>query len=94
MTKKASLTEINKELNKPKPKAPKTREAQRTIEANAPRGERANFLKLTITMPAEMLSALKELGVNRKAVGEKDTDISSLLREAASVLLNNSKVGA
>ena len=58
------------------------------IEANIPRGERTNFLKLTITMPHEMLSALRTIGLRRKAEGMKDTDTSSLIREALSSFIS------
>ena len=57
------------------------------IEANPERGHRGDFLKITITMPANMLGDLKTLGLRRRARGEKDTDISSLVREAVSVLV-------
>jgi hypothetical protein len=57
------------------------------LEANPERGHRGDFLKITITMPAKMLGDLKILGLRRRTRGEKDTDISSLVREAVSVLL-------
>ncbi len=57
------------------------------LEANPERGHRGDFLKITVTMPAKMLGDLKILGLRRRARGEKDTDISSLVREAVSVLL-------
>ena len=62
MSKKASLSQLHNELNKSntKPEPARSKTGHKTIEANAPRGERANFLKLTITMPPEMLSALRE----------------------------------
>jgi hypothetical protein len=57
------------------------------LKANPERGHRGDFLKITITMPARMLGDLKTLGLRRRARGEKDTDISSLVRVAVSVLL-------
>ena len=57
------------------------------LEANPERGHRGDFLKITVTMPAKMLGDLKTFGLRRRARGEKDTDISSLVREAVSVLL-------
>ena len=57
------------------------------LEANPERGNRGDFLKITVTMPAKMLGDLKTLGLRRRARGEKDTDISSLVREAVSVLV-------
>lgn len=64
-------------------------EQQKSVafEANPERGNRGDFLKITVTMPAQMLGDLKSLGLHRRARGEKDTDISSLVREAVSDLL-------
>lgn len=56
-------------------------------DPNPRRGQRGDFLKITITMPAEMLSGLQTLGLRRRIAGKKDTDISSLIREAAVNLL-------
>lgn len=47
-----------------------------------PRGERADFLKITMTIPGELLSELRALGMKRKILGQKDTDTSALIREA------------
>lgn len=52
------------------------------------RGERGGFYKVTITLPPDMLAALKKLGIERKLKGMKDTDVSSLIREAVSALLS------
>ena len=64
-------------------------ELQKTgaFEANPERGHRGDFLKITVTMPARMLGDLKSLGLRRRERGQKDTDISSLVREAVSDLL-------
>ncbi len=56
-------------------------------EPNPERGLRGDFLKITVTMPAKMLGDLKVLGLRRRADGRKDTDISSLIREAVADLL-------
>jgi hypothetical protein len=90
MSQKAKLSDLSRKLQQHAEKtAPKTKEHPgKGIEANAPRGERANFLKITITMPADMLGALKDLGIKRKATGETDTDVSSLIRESVVNLLN------
>jgi hypothetical protein len=47
-----------------------------------PRGERSNFLKITMTIPGELLADLRALGMKRKLAGQKDTDTSALVREA------------
>ncbi len=59
------------------------------MEPNPERGCRGDFLKLTITMPPEMLGNLKILGLRRRAGGQKDTNISSLIREAVADLVRN-----
>jgi len=56
-------------------------------EPNPDRGLRGDFLKITITISTKMLGDLKFLGLHRRANGRKDTDISSLIREAAANLL-------
>ncbi len=74
---------------KVKEKAPADKKSPKVVGDNIPRGERSNFLKITITMPSELLSSLRSLGMDRKARGERDTDVSSLLREAAALLLKH-----
>ena len=96
MSKKPSLKDLNAQLHAPakveqsKPKDKPKRES-RVIESHIPRGERADFLKLTITMPAPLLAGLRELGMSRKAAGQKDTDTSSLIREAVREYLSKHK---
>lgn len=51
-------------------------------EGQIPRGERGDFLKTTLTLPADMLGELRALGMRRKAAKQKDTDTSALVREA------------
>ena len=57
------------------------------IKANPDIGERGDFIKITITLPPEMLEALKVLGVRRKASKQKDTNVSALIREAVADLM-------
>lgn len=61
------------------------------IDANPERGERGDFLKLTITMPAAMLTALRTVGIQRRARGQKNTTASELIREAVSNLISTEK---
>ena len=56
--------------------------ASKEQEDYIPRGQRADFLKTTITISAEMLTELRALGMSRKAAKQKDTDTSALIREA------------
>jgi len=56
-------------------------------DPNPERGLRGDFLEITITIPAKMFDDLKALGFQRRIDGQKNTDISNLLREAAVNLL-------
>ncbi len=69
----------------PLPAAPKEQENY------IPRGQRADFLKTTITISAEMLTELRALGMRRKAAKQKDTDTSALIREALTDFLRKNK---
>lgn len=82
MTKKAKLSDLNKQLKSNKQLKAKSSQEMISSEANVPRGERAGFLKVTITLPPEMLIALRNIGIKRKSERKKDTDVSSLIRES------------
>jgi hypothetical protein len=84
MTNKARLKQLHKQIQEPviEHRTEKQNRKEKEIEANIPRGERANFLKATITLPPEILAALRDVGMKRKSEGQKDTDVSSLIREA------------
>jgi hypothetical protein len=84
---KASLKQLNKQLSKNETAETNSFISENNklipeIQANVPRGERSKFLKITITIPADMLSVLKNIGMKRKANGQLDSDTSSLIREA------------
>jgi hypothetical protein len=57
-----------------------------------PRGQRADFLKTTITISAEMLTELRALGMRRKSAKQKDTDTSALIREALTDFLKKHRI--
>lgn len=80
---KDSLKEDVKKLSKP---------SVPQIE-HPPRGERADFLKITMTIPGELLAELRALGMKRKLAGQKDTDTSALVREALIEFLIRHKDG-
>ena len=61
-------------------------------EPNPERGDRSDFKKVTITMHPIMIKELRNLGTNRKLLGFKDTDVSSLIREAVKLLLYHEKI--
>lgn len=63
-------------------------------ETHIPRGERADFLKITLTIPADLLTELRALGMRRKANKRKDTDTSALIREALVDFLNKNEEGS
>ncbi len=103
MSKKATLSNMNKQLTEPeevkkepkkpvakkedKPKAVKKTKAPKK-ETHIPRGERGDFLKTSITISAQLLTDIRALGMERKAKKQKDTDFSALVREALIDLLN------
>lgn len=90
MTSKAKLSKMKEDIdnaNKEKKDTQKTKSPE-SLEYNIPRdGGRKDFLKITITIPADLLSELRALGMKRKANKMKDTDTSSLIREAVIDLL-------
>jgi len=57
------------------------------FDINPDRGERSEFLKITITVPANMLQAIKTFGLEKKVLGKKDTDVSSIVRDAVAFYL-------
>jgi hypothetical protein len=98
MSKKAMLSQMNKQLGnqedtkekktKKSPAQKRDEEAKPLLDSNIPRGERADFLKITLTIPADLLTELRALGMKRKANKMKDTDTSALIREALVDFLN------
>ncbi len=80
MTREARrLTDLVSQMDAPKkPAAPK----KVKLEANAPHGEKGDYRKITITVPAEVLSLLVDEAARRKKAGEKNAQISALIREA------------
>lgn len=86
MPRKPRLSSLSSELAR-EDAHPKNDSAKKTIEANPERGQRSDFVKVTMTISPELLHQVKLLGLKRKARGEKDTDFSSLVREALADLL-------
>ena len=52
------------------------------------RGDRKHFIRANITMSPDMLAHLKMIGARLQASGEKDTDVSSLVRGACKDFLS------
>ncbi len=92
MSKKAKLSQLNNQIEKSPTKTHRPSKKESGIQANPERGERGNFLKITMTLPPAMLGKLRQLGLERKAEGKRDTDVSSLIREAVSLLFDVEKV--
>jgi hypothetical protein len=54
----------------------------RTYAQEKRKGSRAHYVKPSITMSPVLLRRIKQLGAILQERGEKDTDVSSLMREA------------
>lgn len=54
------------------------------MKANPKRGERSDFKRICITMSPEMIKSLKLFSLTK----DKDSDISSIVREAIVQFLN------
>lgn len=97
MSKKAKLSELHRELSEPAKDERKldakleTKRPKTDSSVNPIRGERGDFLKVTITLPPDLLADLKRLGIERKLKGMKDTDVSSLIRESLRELIHKEK---
>ena len=52
------------------------------FDVNPKIGERSEFLKITVTMPANMLQAIRTYGLEKRSEGLKDCDVSSIVRQA------------
>ena len=81
---KAALTRISDELTAPAPKPVAVAKRRRkAVDPNPPReGQRADFLKVTVTLPPAMWTELKTIGMARRAIGEQNTGVSELARVA------------
>lgn len=80
MAKKGRLAQLARDLDTvPPAQLPTTTSG---LAPNPPIGERGRFLRVTITLPAELLAVLQTEGLQRKAAGQTDTSVSALVREA------------
>jgi hypothetical protein len=81
---KARLTQIGKDLGigKPAPATAPVQPGSSRLEANPERGSRSHFLKVTITLPPDLMRTVSEIGLARRATGAKNTGLSELIREA------------
>lgn len=89
MPKKPSMmASLKRELERAEKKPSRKKEESRLHPL---RGERGGFLKLTITMPPELVLRLKQHGAERRIMGEKNCDTSSLIRSAVKKYLDEYK---
>ncbi len=79
MNKRARLSSLKKELDKPAV-APTAAEPL-DYDPNPDKGERGDFLRVTVTLPEQMIGELQSLGRRRKRNKKKNTTISALVRE-------------
>jgi len=64
---------------------------KKELEPNPPRGQRGDFLQITVMLPADLWGALRDLGVSRRVAGHKEHTVSALVREAVVDLLNKAR---
>lgn len=87
MAKKARLSELNRQLHAVPDKAKAKPKPVPQPDPNPERGERGEFLNVTVRLPAEMISALQALGIERRKQGVPNRTTSALIREAVAGLL-------
>jgi hypothetical protein len=78
MSKRARLSSLKKELETP---VPPRNEELLYYDPNPDKGERGDFLRVTVTLPEQMIGELQSLGRRRKRNKKKNTTISALVRE-------------
>ena len=88
MTKESRrLTDLVSQMETPAKKVePKSKAS--TLVANPAHGEKGDFRKVTITLPPDVLGLLVDEAARRKKAGEKDAQISALIREAVVAMLS------
>ena len=87
MSRKPKLTDLARELQQGShPEAPAPE-----LDPNPARGERGEFLRITVTISPELLGEVKLLGLRRRARGLIDTSVSAVVREALHDLVRREK---
>ena len=85
MSKKARLADLNRQI-RAVPDKPKATDSPR-LEANPERGQRGDFLNITVRLPAEMLTEIQSLGVKRRQQKKSNRTQSAIIREAIADLI-------
>ena len=88
--------------DEPKPRQPKTRKLvfrkpahegpslAEPVEVDRPYGERGDFEKVTVTLPADVRDLLLDESIRRKKKRSADWPIAAIVREAIAAYLNRS----
>ena len=85
MTNKPSLmASLKRDLDKIEKNSNKSNQSESTGEKIT----KSNFIRMTITMPPDLLLRLKNHGAEQRALGKKHCDTSSLIRAAVSEYLS------
>lgn len=83
MTKESDrLLKLVGDMGKAAPKAAKPRKVSGVVDPNPPKGEKGDFLKVTISLSPEIYELLGSESTRRKTAKEKDSAISAIIREA------------
>jgi len=98
----AEIVEAPKPKAEPKPRQPKTRKLvfrkppndgpslAEPVEVDRPYGERGDFEKVTVTLPADVRDLLLDESIRRKKKRSADWPIAAIVREAIAAYLNRS----
>ena len=62
--------------------------ASKKINPNPPRGERADFFKVTISLSPEIIELVSKESTRRKMAKQTNGDTSAIIREALVAYLN------
>ena len=84
MTNKARLTSMVAQLSKEK--APVS-SGPGELVANKPHGEKADHIKITVTLPPEVYKLIADEAARRKMNKEPNPQLSAIIREAVVVAL-------
>lgn len=85
MTNKARLTSMVAQLSKEK--APVSGAVPGELVANKPHGEKADHIKITVTLPPEVYKLIADEAARRKMNKEPNPQLSAIIREAVVVAL-------
>lgn len=85
------LLKLMGDMDKPSAKPAKSRKAAGAVDPNPPKGEKGDFLKVTVSLSPEIYELLGAESTRRKTAKEKDSAISAIIREAVVEKLTSSR---